>query len=79
MRKPIALAIAVIATLALAACGTTHDTSKDGTDCVNLSNIVSQCAIIMTDTRRVTCLAYLANGGAGIDCDWDHADGADNL
>lgn len=41
MRKPIALAIAVIATLTLAACGTTHDTSKDGTDCVNLSNIVS--------------------------------------
>lgn len=75
MRKTLALAVAVIATLALAACGP-DDGSVKGTDCIELDVNLNQCTVTLPDTRRVTCITQI-NGG--VDCDWSHVDGADNL
>lgn len=75
MRKPIALAIAVIVTLALAACGL-DDGSVKGTDCIELDANLDQCTVTLPDTRRVTCITHI-NGG--VDCDWSHVDGSDKL
>ena len=75
MRKTLALAVAVIAALALAACGP-DDGSVKGTDCIELDVNLNQCTVTLPDTRRVTCITQI-NGG--VDCDWSHVDGADNL
>lgn len=82
MRRPLALAIAVIVTLALAACGTAvrdHDGPAKA-DCVDLGSLaagstVYDCQATLRDTRRVNCIVV---GESAIDCDWAHADGADN-
>lgn len=83
MRKPIALAIAVIVTLALAACGTAvrdYD-GRAKADCIDLGTLaagstVYDCQATLRDTRRVNCIVV---GESAIDCDWSHVDGADNL
>ena len=73
----------IIATLALAACGTTVR-DYDGpakADCIDLGSIdsgstVYDCQTTLRDTRRVNCVVVYKSG---IDCDWAHVDGADNL
>lgn len=83
MRKPLALATTAIITLALAACGTAiqdnNGTSKAG--CIDLGTTgsgyhVYDCQATLRDTRRVNCVVVYKSG---IDCDWSHVDGADNL
>lgn len=69
----------IIATLALAACGTHAEASTDITECVKLGGNVGQCVFTMTDTRRVTCLVLDGMREAAMSCDWAHVDGADNL
>lgn len=83
MRKPLALATTAIITLALAACGTAvrdYDGSAKA-DCINLGSLaagyaVYDCQATLRDTRRVNCVVVYESG---IDCDWSHVDGADNL
>ena len=75
MRKTLMLAIVSIVTLSLAACGP-DDGSVKGTDCIELDANLDQCTVTLPDTRRVTCITH-SNGG--VDCDWAHADGSDNL
>lgn len=73
----------IIATLALAACGTAvreYDDSAKA-DCINLGSLaegstVYDCQATLRDTRRVNCVVVYKSG---IDCDWSHVDGADNL
>ena len=73
----------IIATLALAACGTAvrdYDGSAKA-DCINLGSLaagstVYDCQATLRDTRRVNCVVVYKSG---IDCDWSHVDGADNL
>ena len=82
--KPTAIAAIIIAiTVALAACGTAiqdnNGTSKAG--CIDLGTMVSgyhvyDCQTTLRDTRRVNCVVVYKSG---IDCDWSHVDGADNL
>ena len=82
--KPTAIAAIIIAiTFALAACGTAiqdnNGTSKAG--CIDLGTMVSgyhvyDCQTTLRDTRRVNCVVVYKSG---IDCDWSHVDGADNL
>lgn len=37
-----------------------------------------ECAITLSDTRKVDCIVYSTNGTqAGLSCDWDHVSGAD--
>lgn len=82
MRKTLALATTAIITLALAACGTTggiEDKSPENPDCTDLGGGIHQCMVTMSDTRRVTCLVYTGYRRGGMDCDWSHVDGADNL
>lgn len=83
MRKTIALAATAIITLALAACGTAmqdnNGTSKAG--CIDLGTTASgyhvyDCQTTLRDTRRINCFVV---SQAGVDCDWDHVDGADSL
>ena len=83
MRKTIALAATAIITLALAACGTAmqdnNGTSKAG--CIDLGTTgsgyhVYDCQTTLRDTRRVNCVVVSTTG---VDCDWSHVDGADNL
>lgn len=74
--KPTAIAAIIFAiTFALAACGP-DDGSVKGTDCIELDVNLDQCTVTLPDTRRVTCITHI-NGG--VDCDWSHVDGADNL
>lgn len=70
---------AIIATLALAACGAYAEASQDATECVSLGSSVNQCVFTMTDTRRVTCLVLDGMREAAMSCDWSHVDGSDNL
>ena len=73
----------IIATLALAACGTAvrdYDGSAKA-DCINLGSLaegttVYDCQATLRDTRRVNCVVVYKSG---IDCDWSHVDGVDNL
>ena len=83
MRKTIALAATAIITLALTACGTAmqdnNGTSKAG--CIDLGTTgsgyhVYDCQTTLRDTRRVNCVVVSLTG---VDCDWSHVDGADNL
>ena len=83
MRKTLALATTAIITLALAACGTAmqdnNGTSKAG--CIDLGatgggSHVYDCQTTLRDTRRINCFVV---SQTGVDCDWDHVDGADNL
>ena len=85
MRKTLALAATAIITLALAACGTAmqdntgDDEANDDIVCAEVASNIYQCDVTMRDTRRVTCLVYSDIPGAGMSCDWAHADGSDNL
>ena len=83
MRKPLALAATAIIALALAACDTAvrdYDGSAKA-DCINLGSLaegytVYDCQTTLRDTRRVNCVVVYKSG---IDCDWTHVDGSDNL
>lgn len=83
MRKTIALATTAIILMALAACGTAmqdnNGTSKAG--CIDLGTTgsgyhVYDCQTTLRDTRRINCFVV---SQTGVDCDWSHVDGADNL
>ena len=81
MRKTAAIVMTAISLLVMCSCSGNGEarTSYDYSQCVNLGNRIYQCNVQMSDTRRVTCLIYRPGGGGGIDCDWTHADGSDNL
>lgn len=82
--KRIAGFMAIITlSLATTACGTAmrnnERTSKTG--CIDLGTTgsgyhVYDCQTTLRDTRRVNCVVVSTTG---VDCDWDHVDGADNL
>lgn len=82
-KKIACLITAFITTLMLSACGTAMQ-DNDGTskaECIDLGTMVSgyhvyDCQTTLRDTRRVNCVVVYKSG---IDCDWDHVDGADNL
>ena len=80
MRKTIALATTAIITLALAACGTAMQDAEgtSSTDCVGLDDGYESCTVTLPDTRRVQCLYRKVGYSGGLECDWAHADGADN-
>ena len=79
MRKTLTLAIVSIATLSLAACGTTT-TAKDHVTGEDLNVNVSEVTITLSDTRRVYCIILdRAMTGQAMSCDWSHVDGSDNL
>lgn len=80
--KPTAIAAIIIAiTFALAACGTaTQDAeSASSADCVGLDDGYESCTVTLPDTRRVQCLYRKVGYSGGLECDWSHMDGADNL
>ena len=81
MRKTLALAAAAVMILAMCACSGESETKKgyDYSQCTNIGARIYQCDVQLSDTRRVTCLLFRPGGGGGIDCDWAHADGSDNL
>lgn len=81
MRKTIALATTAIITLALAACGTAMQDAEgtSSTDCVGLDDGYESCTVTLPDTRRVQCLYRKVGYSGGLECDWSHVDGADNL
>lgn len=80
MKKTLALATIAITALALAACGTaTQDAeSASSADCVGLDDGYESCTVTLPDTRRVQCLYRKVGYSGGLECDWAHADGADN-
>lgn len=83
MKQTKTIIAAMLAALALAACGTAvrdYDGSAKA-DCINLGSLaegstVYDCQATLRDTRRVNCVVVYKSG---IDCDWSHVDGADNL
>lgn len=77
------LAIVAIITLSFAACGTAmqkntgvSETSCIATGTLDTGNGIYDCQTKLRDTRRVNCVVIYHTG---IDCDWAHVDGADNL
>ncbi len=80
MKKTLALATIAITALALAACGTaTQDIENaSSADCVGLDDGYESCTVTLPDTRRVQCLYRKVGYSGGLECDWSHADGADN-
>ena len=83
MRKTLALVTTAIITLALAACGTAMQGNPGASiaGCIDLGTTgsgyhVYDCQTTLRDTRRVNCVVVSATG---VDCDWAHADGSDNL
>lgn len=77
---------AIMIMLALAGCTGGVETDQaagyqgmQGADCTELDPNFDQCVITMSDTRRVTCITYRPYKGGGIDCDWAHSDGADDI
>ena len=75
MKHAIGPLTSIALVLMLAGCGD-GGPSSGMVDCVSIGHGFSQCRITMTDTRRVTCVVV---NGKGIDCDWLHADGTDDL
>ena len=83
MRKTLALATTAIILMALAACGTAMQDNPGTSNavCVDLGTTgsgyhVYDCQATLRDTRRVNCVVV---SKSGIDCDWTHMDGSDNL
>lgn len=73
----------IIATLALAACGTAMQDNPGTSNavCIDLGTTgsgyhVYDCQTTLRDTRRVNCVVVSITG---VDCDWSHVDGTDNL
>lgn len=81
MRKTLALATTAIIMMALAACGAITQDAEDtsNADCVGLDDGYESCTVTLPDTRRVQCLYRKFGYSGGLECDWAHADGADNL
>ena len=81
MRKTtrITLAITVIC-MALAGCGSTSEPSTPAhavrsvdSQCSAGADVFTECVVTLTDTRKVDCVVYSANGNqAGLSCDWRH-------
>lgn len=81
MRKTtrITLAITVIC-MALAGCGSASEPSTPAhavrsvdSQCSAGADVFTECVVTLTDTRKVDCVVYSANGNqAGLSCDWSH-------
>lgn len=85
MRKTtrITLAITVIC-MALAGCGSASEPSTPAhavksieSQCSDMDDEFSECAITLTDTRQVDRIVYSCYKQGGLSCDWDHVSGAD--
>lgn len=80
-----AAAIAITAIILLTGCGSTGAQTGDPepatrTECTDSNGYgPHECTITLKDTRRITCIEDVRPHGIGLSCDWDHADGADNL
>lgn len=49
-------------------------------DCSNINGTgMQECHIPLTDGRNVTCFIYDGWSEVAVSCDWEHAEGADNL
>ena len=81
MRKTtrITLAITVIC-MALAGCGSASEPSTPAhavrsvdSQCSAGADVFTECVVTLTDTRKVDCVVYSANGNqSGLSCDWRH-------
>lgn len=87
MRKTtrITLAITVIC-MALAGCGSASEPSTPAhavrsidSQCTDRGTAHGfyECAITLSDTRKVDCVVYLGYRRGGLSCDWSHVSGAD--
>lgn len=71
--------------LALAGCGSASEPSTPAhavrsieSQCSAWDDEFRECVITLTDTRKVDCVVYSANGNqAGLSCDWYHMSVAD--
>lgn len=79
-----ALAMAVLMVVVLVGCSapTGLDMPNDvDLTCVESGRMdygeVQTCTIELPDTRLVTCLIFDGYNSGGLDCDWNHASGAD--
>lgn len=87
MRKTtrITLAITVIC-MALAGCGSASESSTPAhavrsieSQCTDggTTHGFYECAITLSDTRKVDCVVYAWEKQGGLSCDWAHVSGAD--
>ena len=75
-----AAAIAITAIILLTGCAGETAGPATRTECTDSNGYgPHECVITLKDTRRVTCIEDVRPHGTGLSCDWDHADGADNL
>lgn len=72
--------------LALAGCGSASEPSTPAhavrsidSQCTDggTAHGFYECAITLSDTRKVDCIVYAWGKQAGLSCDWSHVSGAD--
>lgn len=84
MKKRTTTALAATITIAFALAGCTASFGDDGqgehdVECTGLDEGYESCAVTLPDTRRVQCVYRKTGYSGGLDCDWAHVDGSDNL
>lgn len=82
MRRKSAILFIALMPLMLGSCSADYgiEPPEPTLDCSNIAGTDAQeCHLPLSDGRHVTCILYDGWSEAAVSCDWDHAEGADNL
>ncbi|PWG60490.1 hypothetical protein [Bifidobacterium catulorum] len=75
-----AAAVAITAIILLTGCAGETAGPATRAECADADGYgPRECTITLEDTRRVNCIEDAGSHGIGLSCDWDHADGGDDL
>ena len=86
MRNTICATLTLALCVALAGCGSsakastqTHSAKPIDSQCTDggTTHGFYECAITLSDTRKVDCVVYAWEKQGGLSCDWSHVSGAD--
>lgn len=81
MKRQAAILLLALAPLMLGSCSAKGiEPEKPVLDCSSIAGTdAMECRLPLTDGRHVTCVLYDGWNEATMSCDWEHAEGADNL
>lgn len=82
MRRKVAILLIALMPLTLGSCSIKgiEPEPEPALECSNIAGTdAKECRLPLTDGRHVTCVLYDGISEATMSCDWEHAEGADNL
>lgn len=81
VRRQAAILLLALTPLMLGSCSVEGiDPPEPTLDCSSIAGTdMQECHIPLTDGRNVTCFIYDGWSEVAVSCDWEHAEGADNL